>query len=74
MQYKDYEKAKELMDKKAHLLELIKFFEQGISKENVFYNGEIAPSSCSITEDDWNVIRPALVKKMLEYDLAFEKI
>ena len=74
MQYKDYEKAKELMDKKDHLLELIRFFEQGICKENVFYNGEIAPCSITITEDDWNVIRPALVNKMSEYDLAFEKI
>ena len=88
MKFQDYKKAKQIMDKKSHLLRLIKFFEQGVETKENFYNGDMrniayAPSvdfnkkypySVDINSDELNIIRKSLLDAMTQCDIELSKI
>lgn len=90
MKFQDYEKAKQIMDKKDRLLRLTKFFEQGVEAKEKFYNGDMRsivyapadewginkkyPYPVDINCEELNIIRESLFDAMAQCDTELSKI
>ena len=85
-----FNEAKKIVDKREHLLRLIKFFEQGVEAKENFYNGDMRnitydpakdlgigkkwPFAVNISSEELNIIKKSLFDAITQCDTELSKI